>query len=250
MTCRERNVASGPAMRETDGRVYDFPGLALELEAPSGRNLDGGAAAIAGALFELGAVLRPLSLEALLHVDGDPKSAHRSLFIVDESAATDGNLTLGPIYGAAELRQVDLLSPSVVEAALQEAFRSHRIEPGIEASWHQVFVRQTEARVPSSLADRDVMHLVEDGGGRDTGGCVHRRSDGNWVRACYGVEPPFTLAISELALTITGFWSLWMPGGPGAGDFAKALDGLVARGWSIVGANPHWGIRCSDGSST
>lgn len=224
---------------EFDGYLVEHPGFERTLTWPTHEALEGAASAslIASMLSALQPLIKPLSIDVILHAyQREPYAkvelAHPYWFLVASSHEAE----LGAYTDVTRVRRrADALTPEMVEALINEAGEAQKLGPEIAWACQQVSISTVEARIPEVLARRDVLSLEVPGG--DIGIKVARRSDGAWISGaeCRTDLQPFELRLDAPAdiptLDITTCWSMWMPGGPGESDLERVLQALVARGW-------------------
>jgi hypothetical protein len=224
-----------------DGYSLDMPGLSRDF-APSGEDAIEGVSSIepvCRALEALAPVVRPLSIDILLHAfrrDGEEAPPLPRPFWYAVEAEAETALGLEPSTGGGPtIRRVDLLTPQAVRGVMAEAVAANPAGADMVVTWSEIRIFATEVRLPEALATRDVLSIGPEG--YSFGVPVRRRSDGAWVRGplSTGDLPPMRIFFAAPFVTarIVTYWSIWTPQGQGGLDFERAVMALDAAGWKL-----------------
>lgn len=226
-----------PKMKyQADGRLLVFPGVSRRLACPAATDNGPNVALVAEAIAAFAPLLRPLSVDLLLLAyKGEDQEVvplqNPSWFIVESVAQSE--MQLAPSTQGAVCRSVNVVTPDAITSLIEEALAAEKLGPDAVGTWKEIRVYGTEVRLPTALANRDVLEIAEPGSA--FGVRVQHFADGAWVRGAFrgGDLPPIQLTLTGpfLGLKITTYWSLWAPGGSGELDLNAAIDALVARGW-------------------
>lgn len=224
-----------------DGYVLESPGVMRSLAWPHEEVLEAAPAAalVARIVAAFEPLLRPLSLDVLLRAyhpeTQEPvELAHPFWFVA--ARAAEAALAVAPSTGRSEQLTVEALTPAAVETSIMEVFA--RARPTAEAIvvLDEIRVYALEVRVPAEYADRATLTFGDPTAQLTVE--VEHRGDGAWVRSPRTpAEPlPFALLMTGwfAKLSITTYWSLWIPGGPGEPAVTAVIDALVASGWLRV----------------
>jgi hypothetical protein len=221
-----------------DGYLLEFPGVTQRFAWPAAEELEGAPARdlVVSAIAALAPLVRPLTVDVLLRAydretHDDVALAHPFWF-----AATTGDevgARVAPSTSGAVCRHVAMLTPTAIGALIDEARAGETLSEDVAWTWDQLWIYAAEIRVPSALADRDILSLGVPYG--DVGAPIERNDAGAWFNSLRspGDEPPMVVTMTGgyPRLNIITHWSLWSPGGAGEPDLNAATARLMALGW-------------------
>ncbi|MFB8003969.1 hypothetical protein [Nocardia sp. NPDC056000] len=165
-----------------------------------------------------------------------------------------------PTFEGAVIVDTEVVDEAAMLAVVDTAFDlQYELQQGEWASWDIMYVDNTLARLPQSLAPADGEDFIVDdidNRRRDLSLAVTRRSDGAWVGwDGPGCWPPFSLSAQRsvvemdhvsyatvLDIDICVHWSVWWEHrSPGRIMLDRAVDRLIRSGWRYSQNPPNGG---------
>ncbi|MFI2258877.1 hypothetical protein [Streptomyces tubercidicus] len=235
----------------TDARLLDFPGSSIRLvkdvdDLPlDHRQL--ARVAVAGAFEVSRDLFVPLSMElstayweSEFDLAADPPAPSREFGMLRRSPLPE-RVIAEPQMGKDQVTTADTVSEATVINFIDDYLSgSPEDTPGRDIGWQEIQFNATIARLPDNYPREDPRVIELEVAKGSVAHPLVSHAGANWVYGPMGesvIHAPFECQIyrnpGELVLTLTTFWSIWAPGGPGRPAIEKGIAALLDSGWEV-----------------
>lgn len=225
--------------------IHEFPGIQRHFstlapdeasDVETARRALEGICGLAEGLFEPLAVELELALcDRETFTTRDHPNPLRRWMLVRELVPSDVDTVEDPEHF--ELVTCKRLTLTAMAEFVADAFSQRVDGPEDMLTWQTMSIRTTCAKLPPSI---DGQTVAVDLGAGTIAHPIERRGSSGWVYGPRGystlVAPIELLVLNhlgELTITMSVHWSLWSrPGSPGYPQVDRAVERLLARGWT------------------